>query len=219
MDHLFPSRLHIALASLLLGTVWLPLAAAASPAKAWDFAVFLDDTEIGSHRFVLSDRDHTRELESVARFNVKFLFINLYTYAHDAREIWAEDCLQSVAATTNDNGKRITVDGQADGDRFLVRTPRGTASLPRCPMTFAYWNPQILEARRLLNPQTGEYVDVAVTALGSESITARGAQMPADHFAIQADDVRIDVWYSPEREWLALESLTDDGRRLRYRLR
>lgn len=219
MDHLFPSRFHIALVSLLLGTVWMPLATAASPAKAWDFTVFLDDTEIGSHRFVLSERDHTRELESVARFNLKFLFINLYTYAHDAREIWARGCLQSITATTNDNGKRITVDGRTDGDRFLVHTARGTASLARCPMTFAYWNPQILEADRLLNPQTGAYVDVAVTALGRESIPARGAQMAAERFAIQADDVRIDLWYSPEGEWLALESLTDDGRRLRYRLR
>ena len=219
MDYLFPSRLRVALMSLLLATAWLPLTAGASQPKAWDFAVYLDDTEIGSHRFLLSDHDHTRELTSVARFNVKLLFINLYTYAHDAREIWDAGCLQSIAATTNDNGERITVDGRTDGDRFLVRTPRGTASLPGCPMTFAYWNPEILEADRLLNPQTGEYVDVTVTPLGRETIVARGARMPADRFVIQAHDVHIDVWYSPEREWLALESLTDGGRRLRYRLR
>jgi hypothetical protein len=205
--------------TLALATAWLPSPAPASQARTWDFAVSLDDTEIGSHRFVLTDRGQTRELESAARFNLKVLFINLYTYTHDAREIWAGDCLRSLAATTNDDGERMAVDARTDGDRFVVRTSHGTTTLPPCTMTFAYWNPRILEADRLLNPQTGEYVDIAVTALGRESIMARGAQVSADRFALRADDVRIDVWYSPEREWLALESLTEDGRVVRYRLR
>lgn len=218
MDRRLALDLRMILVTLLLDAAW-PLSAFATTPKAWDFTVFLDDTEIGSHRFVLRDSGETQELESAARFNLKLLFINLYTYEHNAREVWFEGCLQSITATTNDNGKRLTVDGRTDGGRFLVHTPRGISPLPHCLMTFAYWNPRILKAGQLLNPQTGEYVKVTVTALGKETIVARGAQRLADRFAIQTENVRIDLWYSSQREWVALESRTEDGRRLRYRLR
>jgi hypothetical protein len=35
-------------------------------------------------------------------------------------------------------------------------------------------------------------------------------------YRLTAGEVAIDVWYSPQRQWLALESITEGGRRLRY---
>jgi hypothetical protein len=84
-----------------------------------------------------------------------------------------------------------------------------------CVQTFAYWNPSILEARRLLNPQTGEYVYVEVTPMGREII----AGQQTERFRLLGDGrspLEIDLWYTPARDWVALESRTPEGRRLRY---
>jgi hypothetical protein len=83
-------------------------------------------------------------------------------------------------------------------------------------MTFAYWNPDLLGQSRLLNVQTGEYLDVQVRALGEETITVRGGAQRAQRYVLETRDFRIDLWYSPSKEWLALESRTDGGRKIRY---
>ena len=49
-------------------------------------------------------------------------------------------------------------------------------------MTFAYWNPDFLSQRQLLNQQTGEYVDVEVEQLGTESLEVRGEAVIATRF-------------------------------------
>jgi hypothetical protein len=168
--------------------------------REWRFHVSLDGRPIGEHRFVLRDAGDSRELTSEARFRVRVLFFDAYRYDHRALESWRGDCLQQLDASTEVNGKRTVV----------AVTPRD-----ECVQTFAYWNPSILGARRLLNPQTGEYVPVQVSELGGDVI---GGQ-PAEHFRLIGGGrtpLEIDLWYSPARDWLALESRTPEGRTLRY---
>jgi hypothetical protein len=92
----------------------------------------------------------------------------------------------------------------------------GAAGLSGCVMSFAYWNPAILQQQRLLNTQTGEYVDVSVQRLG-ESSPPQSDDPPAAHYRIRSADAAIDLWYSAELDWLALSSITPDGYRLHYR--
>jgi hypothetical protein len=183
--------------------------------REWNFAVSLDGRPIGEHRFTLQDRGDIRELRSEALFNVRFLFINAYRYEHSAREQWQGDCLQSVDARTDANGKPIVVEGQRENGAFRIRTGNVDVLQDECVQTFAYWNPSILDASRLLNPQTGEYVDVKVLLMGRELI---GGQQ-ADRYRLigkGGTPLQIDLWYTPARDWLALESLTPEGRRLQY---
>ena len=168
--------------------------------REWRFHVSLDGKPIGNHRFVLRDVGESRELTSEARFRVRVLFFDAYRYDHRALETWRGDCLQQLDASTEVNGKRTVVDV----------TPRD-----ECVQTFAYWNPSILRASRLLNPQTGEYVPVQVRDLGSELIDGE----TTDRFRLIGGGqtpMEIDLWYSPARDWLALESRTPEGRILRY---
>lgn len=198
-------------------------ATAPGPAREWRFNVSLDGSPIGNHRFALRERGSALELHSEARFNVKFLFFNAYRYVHDSQELWQGDCLDKIDARTDDNGSRQAVRGAMTSARFVIFGSGGDTELASCVQTFAYWNPQILGATRLLNPQTGEYVPVRVDYVGAESLTVRGTPQASGHYRLTGDatmgeDLRIDRWYSPSQEWLALESTTADGRRLHYQL-
>jgi hypothetical protein len=203
--------------ALFLSMALLSVTATASAStEEWRFRVFLDDAEIGYHRFSLLGDGPEQQLESEARYNVKFLYVTVYRYAHDSRERWQGSCLKQIDASTQDNGKALAVRGAQDGGQFVVSGARGQANLPTCVMTFAYWNPDLLGQSRLLNVQTGEYLDVQVRALGEETITVRGSAQRALRYALETRDFRIDLWYSPSKEWLALESRTDGGRKIRY---
>jgi hypothetical protein len=126
--------------------ILLLIALAASPAwgRTWSFRVWLDEREIGTHRFTLAE-----------------------------------------------SGEAYAVDWRSGGE---------------CVMSFAYWNPKILGERALLNAQTGELEPVRAEPLGDGRWRLVGRKLA------------IDLWYAGGAEWVALETTTRGGRRLRYRL-
>lgn len=198
------------------------LAMGASPARAdqtWDFRVFLDDKEIGTHRFDLIDHGSERQLTSKAHMAVKVLFVTVYTYDHDDVEHWDGDCLSKLSSTTDDNGEKHRVDVQRRDGATVVQTLEGTQRLAECVMTFAYWNPAMLQQTQLLNSQDGEHVDVKIRDAGIDSIDVRGVKTPAHRYELRSEKLSIDLWYSEQREWLALESKTQRGQKLIYRLK
>ncbi len=177
--------------------------AAHAETRAWHFRVYLDDREIGQHRFTLNERGGERELRSEARFEVKLLAFTVYRYEHEATERWRDGCLRSLVSRTDDNGEREAVDWRARGED--------------CAMSFAYWNPRILQAERLLNTQTGKIVAVNVTAKGEDTIAVRGRAMRAKRYRLDGAQLQIDLWLAGD-QWVGLESAVEGGRRLRYEL-
>lgn len=210
-----------------LGTVLLALpllTATLAQAKEWPFTVYLDGKKIGQHSFVLSESGEEREMTSTANFNVKVLFINAYRYQHVAREKWRGDCLTSLDAKTEENKEVTVVKGKLDGSNFMVDVPvakkaKPQQQLPACVMTFPYWNAAMLSQQHLLNPQTGEWLDVKIRSLGKDTIEVRGKQVDAEHFKLEATKMKIDLWYSADKEWLALTSTTPEGYVITYKLR
>jgi hypothetical protein len=83
-------------------------------------------------------------------------------------------------------------------------------------MSFAYWNPLMLQQTRLLNAQTGEYNAVTIKLIGEVTLRVRGVNQMAKQYRLAGDKLSIDLWYSPAGDWLALQSTTESGRRLRY---
>jgi hypothetical protein len=185
--------------------LFIALVAGALPASAqtWSFRVLLDEREIGTHRFTLTERGAERELVSEASFRVTFLGFSAYRYRHEATERWREGCLRSLVSTTDDNGEPYKVDWRARGE---------------CVLSFAYWNPKILGQKQLLNAQTGELEPVTVAPLGVDSIETGNGKVSAQRYRIAGRSLAIDLWYAEGKDWVALETTAGDNRRLRYRL-
>jgi hypothetical protein len=168
----------------------------------WDFRVLLDGRDIGRHTFTRDASGDGARVVSEASFDVRVLFLSVYRYEHHAEELWRGGCLVSLQARTDDNGERKDVNARPGG----------------CISSFAYWDPVVVRAERLLNAQTGEVVPVRTTALGMESIQVRGRPISASRYRLRGPALAIDLWYAGA-EWVALESSLEGGRRLRYELR
>jgi hypothetical protein len=192
------------------------LAGATTPTQQWHFRVLLDGRPIGEHRFTLNGAGGERELRSAAQFDVTVLRIPVYRYRHEAVERWSGGCLTALAARTDINGTRQEVRAETRGDRLVVEAGASRREHAGCVMSFAYWDPQILGARSLLNAQTGELQPVRVTPQGAETLTVLGRPRPAQRHRIDGGPrLQIDLWYAGD-DWVALEADTDGGRRLRY---
>lgn len=193
-------------------------ASSAASSQSWDFSVLLDGDKIGYHRFELTDSGDERRVRSEAKFDVRFLFINAFRYRHENTEVWSDGCLSKIDARTQANGKKLAVSGTRVQGEFVVDDGSQTNALSDCVMTFAYWDPKFLQQAKLLNSQSGEYLDVDVEALGSEPITVRGQEVSASAYRLTAKKLQLKLWYSPDNEWLALESVAKGGRIIRYEL-
>jgi hypothetical protein len=218
---------HIMMSRFISAAILLSIALSTAPAHAddaettvgrWEFNVYLNNKRIGKHLFEVTNVDGQQQVQSTANFKYTILRIPAYRYEHTNQERWSNDCLLGIDASTNANGNRIQVSGQKTGSTFVLAGEAGDVSLPECVMTFAYWNPAFLEQVKLLNPQTGEYVEVRIEELASEMLEVRGKKVAATRFRLTADKVDMTLWYSGDKEWLALESVAKGGRIIRYEL-
>ncbi len=186
--------------------------------QVWRFQVYVDDKDIGFHEFRVRQQGDQQILTSVAEFEYKLMFVTLYRYHHRNLEVWQDGCLTSIESSTDANGKDYAVAGELGTEGFLVEGSKGSAQLPGCVMSFAYWNPQFLQSNRLLNTQNGEYMEVEVSEPVNELLLFQGQPVATQRFQLTAKKLELDLWYSEHGQWLALQSTYDDGRTLRYEL-
>lgn len=188
-------------------------------AEEWSFSVWLDKQNIGTHQFTLQDH----RLSSRASFNVKVLFINAYRYQHQADESWQGECLQSLQAHTEENKEITDVSGRLSNGQFVVSKNKSMQTLPACVMTFAYWNPKILQQIKLLNPQNAEYLEVAVADEGVQSLNVRGTDIQTHQYRLTGryqgkTKLNITLWYDEQQRWVGLKSITPEGYTITYKL-
>jgi hypothetical protein len=97
-----------------------------------------------------------------------------------------------------------------------LKTHDGDKTIEGCVRSFAYWDPKLLKAGRLLNAQTGEYLKADLTEGAMEEISVKNRQVKAKKYRLSAGKDVIDLWYTLDNRWVALESTTRIGMKLRY---
>jgi hypothetical protein len=190
---------------------------AQAASRAWNFKVYLNDQAIGRHSFTADWRGGELRLASIAKFEVRFLFVTVYSYDHRAEESWRAGCLTGLEARTVINGTVEEARLARVGGRWQVSRTTGHEDHDGCLRSFAYWDPAILAESRLLNSQTGELMAVTAAFVGNETRAVRGRPTDTRRHRLTGARLAIDLWYAGD-EWVALESATDGGRLLRYEL-
>jgi hypothetical protein len=184
--------------------------------KSWKFRVLLDDTPIGYHQVSVNTENNRKTVHTQASFDVRFLFIPVYSYNHETRESWKDGCLVNINSTTDDNGDNFFISSTEDNRALTIETREGKSSIDGCVRTFAYWDIELLRSGRLLNTQTGEYQQVSIEDLGTGNLDIDDQALEARHFRLSVEGMNIDLWYTSDMHWLALESITESGAVLRY---
>lgn len=209
----------IRLTALALLGISSSVATADDTVLRWEFDVFVDDKRIGNHIFEVVATDSSQQSVNTAEFRYRVLLIPAWRYSHTNTEQWSDDgCLQGFIASTRVNGRQSEISGTQTENGFVVDNGEATTELPPCIMSFAYWDPRFLEQTQLIDPQTGNYVDVTVEQLPIEPLDVLGRIIPAHPYRVRAEQLDLTVWYSEDNEWLALESTAKGGRVIRYEL-
>lgn len=194
--------------------------------KVWKFNAYLGDDLIGYHNFeVTTDtgNDMTMSVYTEADFDIRFLFMSVYTYKHKNNELWKNNCLVKLSSTTDDNGEEEFVRLSGSGNATKIQTPLGEVTSERCVRSFAYWDPALIKDQVLLNSQTGELIATKFELIGNENISVNENQVLASKYLLSGKDaegniVEIDLWYTLNDEWVKLRSKLENGSYLSYQL-
>lgn len=186
----------------------------------WVFSVLLNGKNIGEHQFFVSSIDNSYlQVESNANMSVSFLFFEAFKNQHHAIELWRDGCLQSIKSETNNNDDVLAVNGMNNNQSFMLEAQKNSVILEGCVRSFAYWSlEKILNSEKLLNPQTGEYVEVEMVPGGVETLEVEDIVWDATKYSLVGEKLHIDLWYGPNGEWLKLRSVLKNNRELIYQL-
>ncbi len=189
-------------------------------AQDWAFDVYLDKNKIGKHTFNLNNNIMT----SRATFNVKVLFIDAYKYDHTAIEHWKNGCLTSLETKTIENKIITQVKADSATGALQLLNAKSSEVFPNCVMTFAYWNPKILEQTKLLNPQNADYLNIITEKLNDEPILVKDKLIETMHYKLIGalngkNKLNLELWYNLKNEWVGLKSTTTEGYNITYKLR
>jgi hypothetical protein len=174
-----------------------------------DFAVFLNDREVGEHKFELLEQGESIDVSSTMSLDFKLFKIKRIKYRHQANEIWQSGCLVALQSETEKQGNAVAVEANSDQTGLVIQRPKEVETITGCVRGFSYWNPQWLEGGYLLNAETGINVPVEISSRFSE-------QDNITHIKLALPKVDIDLQYDAAGDWLSLQTKLLIGGTLRY---
>lgn len=201
---------------VLLGagaSLCLPPAPSSALPGQLDFSILRAGIEIGRHELRLS--------RGGAGFTVDIRIdyaaeLAASRYQHRSREVWSDDRLVSLDASTTDGGRGQSVRGRAVAEGFLVETTNQLLDSRIVPTS--WWNPRILSERQALSTTTGQLIAIAVASKGTETIEAWGRPIDATRYQVSGG-VQGEIWYDERATWVKSRLPGRDGAMVDYLLR
>jgi Domain of unknown function (DUF6134) len=185
------------------------LALSASAVRAdetggYTFTVLKDGNPVGRHRFVF-DRDGGRvEIREATEIEVKLAMIPIYTFEHQARELWQDGKVVRVDATTNDNGEKLDITVRPDGQGY-VRTVNGRVDrFDDSKRVLAVWNKDTLKHHDFFSVVEDQTLKVSFQLIGREQLSLHGQVLDVDHYRMVGDEER-DLWFDSAGQIVKVE--------------
>jgi hypothetical protein len=180
-------------ATLLLATVSY---AFAGNAGEYTFTVLSDGNPVGQHRIAFEHEGDRVEIREATEIEISFATIPLYTFEHQARQLWQKGRAVRIDATTNDNGEQldITVRDTAEG---YVRTVNGRVDrFDESATVLALWNKDTFAHDAYFSAVEDKILDVSFEDVGPETIVLAGRPVQTQHYRMVGDDEH-ELWFDP----------------------
>jgi hypothetical protein len=178
------------------------------------FDVERDGNVVGQHVVTFTRTDQGVRADSRADVNVELLFVSAYRFRYQARELWSGGELQSIEASTNDDGDYSHVQATRDATGLLIQSTEGTYEAPSVS-PISHWNAAMLKGGLLLNTMTGELSNIDVFDQGLDTVDTRNGSLHAHHY-LYSGDLNGEIWYDEDGRWVKLRFRADDGSIIDY---
>jgi hypothetical protein len=196
------------------------------------FAVYRNGENVGRHVLTFEQRGPAQIVTVDTEITVRALGVAAYRYLHHANEVWVGDQLQSMQATTDDNGRKYTVSAQRVGANLKVeRTTSGPVAtaaydgfqvpdisretLPASMLPTSQWNFRQVKQSTLLNTQYGTPSHVTIAPAGRETVRTSTRSVEATRYSYTGD-LHGSQWFDDHGRWVKGAFVAFDGSTVEY---
>lgn len=205
-------------ASLSMCFIVLLSAGAEAATRRFDFEVRRNGQPIGSHVVTVEKKGEETQVQVALDLAVTFGPFTLYRYTHRSSERWMSDRLQSIEASTDDDGTRYALRARAEGDKVVLEGPEGRQAGSADTMPSSYWNPRLRQAAAWIETHWGVLLPVKVAKGVPVTLELPGRTVQAIPHTITSEKAEVTPLYTEEGEWVGM---TFDlwGARFEYAMR
>jgi Family of unknown function (DUF6134) len=180
--------------------VWGALAlAACSPALAgeageYTFTVLSDGHPIGRHRIAFEHEGDRVEIREATEIEVSLASIPLYTFEHEARQLWRDGRAVWIDASTNDNGERLDIKVR-DTSSGYVRTVNGRVDrFDEGATVLALWNRDTFGQGEYFSAVEDKVLHASFQHVGTATLNLGGRRIQTQRYRMLGDEPH-ELWF------------------------
>lgn len=190
------ATLSAVLMPAVLLTVLCGPAAAQGGARTLTYQILMGEDPIGTEQVTVEPQGDRSKVTVTATTRVKVLFIN-FRYDHKREELWKGGVLESMTASTDDDGTPHKIDMAREAGGYRLTVDGRTQQVPAVTLPLTLWTPEVLKHGQLLSVIDGAPYKVAAHKVGTETVEAGGKPVEATHHRIDGD-VERDLWFASD---------------------
>ena len=206
----FPHMSRRRLLGLAASTAAMPLRGPLTSARAYAatrrdlrFRALWHGASIGEHRVAFGTDGDRLVVDTHVDIAVRILFFNVFRLTHDAQEIWQSGRLVSVTSTTDRDGTRLQVSGNAVADGFRIVGENGPfLAAADLLTTNALWDSRIVHEQRLIDVQYGGEIGLVARPLGEEQVVTPQGPVRASRYQMITPHYAGSVFYDGDQRWV-----------------
>ena len=184
-----------------------------------DFAVYRDDSEIGTHSYVFHRKNDALDVTIKTNIAVKvpLVGITLYHFEHEEHETWKNGSLAALQSKTDEDGTAHHLTVKRDGSKLDVDGDGRTGTSDPSIIPASLWNHGLVDSSVLLNTLDGREMKIDVAKKGTDEVMVGGSPVQARHFVISGG-LKREVWYDGDERLVKVQFVGKDGSTITYRL-
>ena len=160
-------------------------------------------SSIGEHRVAFGTDGDRLVVDTPIDIAVRVLFFTVFRLTHDAQEIWQSGRLVSVTSTTDRDGTRLQVSGNAVADGFRIVGEDGPfLAAADLLTTNALWDSRIVHEQRLIDVQYGGEIGLVAKLLGEEQVATPQGPVRASRYQMITPHYAGSVFYDGDQRWV-----------------
>jgi hypothetical protein len=167
------------------------------------FRALWQGSSIGEHRVAFGTDGDRLVVDTHIDIAVRVLFFNVFRLRHDAQETWQSGRLVSVTSTTDRDGTRLQVSGNAVADGFRIVGENGPfLAAADLLTTNALWDSRIVHEQRLIDVQYGGEIGLVARPLGEEQVVTPQGPVRASRYQMITPHYAGSVFYDGNQRWV-----------------
>ena len=170
-------------------------------------SILLDGKKIGQVHYSVKHNEQG-ELEQLrTKASLSVLFVKLYDFTQDLHEQWSGGELQSMRASTNDDGQTYEIDLKRTPTEYEANLNDKLLILPHDAFPISLWHYEVTRHSLLFDLSNLRLLNVKISG-HEDTVVRSGETIEAERFDF-IGDWKGSIWFDRDRQFLKAEYVSN----------